>query len=109
MTGAVAGGLLGAWASSKAQVVIGRDQKKERTRDIAGNKALTLLGAAVGAMAVNAAVSKWQHGRENDNRREDEAWAEKWLSGDEDGEKGVGGGRKGSASSSGRRKSDERR
>jgi len=99
VTGSVVGGAIGAWAAGQAQVMIGRDQKKDKKRDQAGNKALSILGAAVGAMAVNAAMNKWEEGKKKDNKREDKVWEEKWGTDDEDGGGRSAGGRRGSRDS----------
>jgi len=99
VTGSVVGGAIGAWAAGQAQVMVGRDQKKDKKRDQAGNKALSLLGAAVGAMAVNVAMSKWEEGKKKDNKKEDKAWDEKWGTDDEDNGRRSAVGRKGSRDS----------
>jgi len=99
VTGSVVGGAIGAWAAGQAQVMVGRDLKKDKKRDQAGNKALSLLGAAVGAMAVNAAMHKWEEGKKKDNKKEDMAWEEKWGTDDEDDERKSASSRKGSRDS----------
>ena len=106
VTGSVVGGAIGAWAAGQAQVMIGRDQKKDKKRDQAGNKALSILGAAVGAMAVNAAMNKWEEGKKGEHKREDKAWEEKWGTDDEEDDGGrSASSRKGSRDS--RRKDSE--
>lgn len=77
VTGGVFGALVGGWAAQKAQVAAGKDNNGERKREKATNNAITLLGAAVGGLAVNAAMEKWQKGREEGNEKQDK-WEKKF-------------------------------
>lgn len=76
ITGGVAGALVGGWAAKKAQVASGREGKH------GSNPLLTLLGAAAGGLAVNAVIDKFED-RKKETAAKEEAWEEKWGSGDE--------------------------
>ncbi|CZS89561.1 uncharacterized protein RAG0_00907 [Rhynchosporium agropyri] len=57
LTGGAVGAMVGGWAAQKAQVGYRKKGPK-----IDPNSILTLLGATVGGLAVNAVVDKWQDG-----------------------------------------------
>jgi hypothetical protein len=77
ITGGVLGAVVGGWAAKKAQEATGRTPNDGRKRDQAENKALTLLGAAVGGLAVNAAVERWKRGRDEEASAKQKEWDEK--------------------------------
>ncbi|KAH8684853.1 hypothetical protein BGZ60DRAFT_560485 [Tricladium varicosporioides] len=76
LTGSAVGALIGGWASHKAQIASGRDKKGGGT----SNAFLTLLGAAAGGLAVDAAVNQWEE-RKKETRVKEKAWDEKWNGG----------------------------
>lgn len=80
LAGGAVGALVGGWAAQKAQSAYGKEKNG------AGNAVLTLLGAAVGGLAVNAVIDKWEDGK-RDTKDKQEKWEDKFGS---DGENGRG-------------------
>lgn len=76
LTGGAVGALVGGWAAHKAQEATGQDRKGDKKT----NDLLTLLGAAVGGLAVNVVVDKWEDSKKDTKVKEDK-W-EKKLDGD---------------------------
>lgn len=72
ITGGALGAVLGGWAAKKAQTATGRDSKHKGS-----NKAVTLLGAAVGGLAVNAIIDKWEAGKAKTEEKEAK-WEDKY-------------------------------
>ena len=62
ITGSAIGAVVGGWAAQKAQVAT-RGEKGGRS-----NAMLTLLGAAVGGLAVNAVVDKFEESQSEKQR-----------------------------------------
>ena len=58
LAGGAVGALVGGWAAHKAQIVQGREKHSS-------SPLLTLLGAAVGGLAVNAVVDKWEESKKD--------------------------------------------
>jgi hypothetical protein len=80
LAGSAVGAIVGGWAAHKAQEAKGREKHKT-------SPLFTLLGAAVGGLAVNAVVEKWEESREN-TAEEQGKWNEKFDRGaDSDGGK----------------------
>ncbi|PVH88769.1 hypothetical protein DL98DRAFT_156939 [Cadophora sp. DSE1049] len=77
LTGGAVGAVVGGWAAQKAQVGYRKDGHK-----LDPNPLLTLLGATVGGLAVNAAVDKWQDGKKETAKKQ-EKWENKYGSEDE--------------------------
>jgi hypothetical protein len=77
ITGAVAGAVVGGWVAKKAQTASGREDKHHGS-----NPLVTLLGAAVGGLAVNAVVDKLED-RKKETAEKERAWEDKWGSEDE--------------------------
>jgi len=63
LLGAGVGAILGGFAAAKAQDYTSGGKKKKKNDDL-----LTLLGAAVGGLAVNAAVDRWEDGKKERTR-----------------------------------------
>ncbi|KAG9241254.1 hypothetical protein BJ878DRAFT_545426 [Calycina marina] len=103
VTASAAGGLFGAWAGSQAKIMSGIDQKKDSKTAKSGSGAMKFLGAAVGALAVNVAVNRWEEQKKEGNKEDDRRWNEKFGIGDE-GESPV---RRRRGSGSGRRENGE--
>ncbi|KAG4444474.1 hypothetical protein IFR05_000065 [Cadophora sp. M221] len=77
LTGGAVGAVVGGWAAQKAQIGYRKDGHKHDP-----NPFLTLLGATVGGLAVNAAVDKWQDGKKEAAKKEDK-WEDKFGSEDD--------------------------
>ncbi|KAH7409276.1 hypothetical protein BKA64DRAFT_392181 [Cadophora sp. MPI-SDFR-AT-0126] len=77
LTGGAVGAAVGGWAAQKAQIGYRKDGHK-----IDPNPLLTLLGATVGGLAVNAAVDKWQDGKKETAKKQ-EKWDKKFGSEDD--------------------------
>jgi len=77
LTGGAVGAVVGGWAAQKAQIGYRKEGHKHDP-----NPLLTLLGATVGGLAVNAVVDKWQDGKKETARKE-EKWEKKWGSDDD--------------------------
>jgi hypothetical protein len=91
ITGGAIGAVVGGWAARKALTATdgGKHGKASHT-------AVTLLGAAVGGLAVNAIVDKWQDNKKNTEKAE-EKWEDKFgppSDGESDGGKSHGGSRR---------------
>jgi uncharacterized membrane protein YeaQ/YmgE (transglycosylase-associated protein family) len=84
MAGGAVGAIIGGWAAKKAQIAYGKE-KKGSTSNL-----VTLLGAAVGSLAVNVVVDKWEESRETAAQQQGE-WDDKVENGDETGgsQKGI--------------------
>jgi uncharacterized protein YcfJ len=80
LAGSAVGALVGGWAAQKAQQATGRDKH-------AASPLLTVLGAAIGGLAVNAVVEKYEESLEDTNVLQAK-WNEKFNRGaDSDGGK----------------------
>jgi hypothetical protein len=77
LIGGAVGAVLGGWAAHKAQEARGRDRQHEKE-----GTALTLLGAAVGGLAVNTVIDKWED-KKLETEDKQEKWEDKWGSEDE--------------------------
>lgn len=77
LTGGAVGAVVGGWAAQKAQIGYRKDGHK-----LDPNPLLTLLGATVGGLAVNAAVDKWQDGKKETAKKQ-EKWENKYGSDDD--------------------------
>ncbi|KAK0109740.1 hypothetical protein ONS95_002418 [Cadophora gregata] len=77
LTGGAVGAVVGGWAAQKAQIGYRKDGHKADP-----NPLLTLLGATVGGLAVNAVVDKWQDGKKETAKKQ-EKWENKYGSEDE--------------------------
>ncbi|TVY49950.1 hypothetical protein LOCC1_G000493 [Lachnellula occidentalis] len=66
LTGGAVGAVVGGWAAQKAQAATGRD-RDAKGKGKAANDLLTLLGAAVGGLAVNAVIEKLEEAKEDAN------------------------------------------
>lgn len=77
ITGGVAGAIIGGWAAKKAQTASGRDRHGKGS-----SAAITVLGAALGGLAVNAIIDKMQD-RKHETGRKEEKWEQQWGSEDE--------------------------
>jgi uncharacterized membrane protein len=64
LIGAGVGAMIGGYASLKAQDYTSSGKKKP-------DDLLTLLGAAVGGLAVNAAIDRWEDGKKERKRSRD--------------------------------------
>ena len=76
ITGAVGGALVGGWVARKAQAA-------NRSKNHESNSLITLLGAAVGGLAVNAVVEKLED-RKKETAEKERDWEEKWGSDSEE-------------------------
>ena len=76
MAGGAVGAIIGGWAAKKAQIAYGTEKNGST------NNLVTLLGAGMGALAVNVVVDKWEESRENTAAQQGE-WDEKFGDGDE--------------------------
>jgi hypothetical protein len=76
MAGGAVGAIIGGWAAKKAQIAYGKE-KKGSTSNL-----VTLLGAAVGGLAVNVVVDKWEESRETAAQQQGD-WDKKFDNGDE--------------------------
>jgi hypothetical protein len=97
MAGGAVGAVIGGWAAKKAQIAYGKEKNGST------NNLVTLLGAGVGALAVNVVVDKWEESRETAAQQQGE-WDDKFGNGDE-----TGGSQKGSDSQRGGDGRSERR
>jgi hypothetical protein len=80
LAGGAVGALVGGWAAHKAQEAKGREKHSS-------SPLLTLLGAAVGGLAVNAVIDKWEDGKK-DTADKQEKWNDEFDRGaDSDGGK----------------------
>jgi hypothetical protein len=80
LAGGAVGALVGGWAAHKAQEAKGREKHSS-------SPLLTLLGAAVGGLAVNAVIDKYEESRK-DTAGKQEKWDEKFdRGGDSDGDR----------------------
>lgn len=70
--GAAVGAVVAGWAASKAQVGYQKDGGRKDP-----NPLVTLLGAAVGGLAVNAIVEKYEESKRDTDDKQD-AYNEKW-------------------------------
>jgi hypothetical protein len=70
LAGGAVGALVGGWAAHKAQEAKGREKH-------GSSPLVTLLGAAVGGLAVNAVIDKWEDGKKDTSEKQ-EKWNEKW-------------------------------
>lgn len=86
IAGSAAGALVAGWAADKAQVAYQKDGTKKDP-----NALVTLLGAAVGGLAINAIVEKYQESK-GVTADEQNQWIDKW-GGDKDGDAKSEGGR----------------
>lgn len=78
LAGGAVGALVGGWAAHKAQEAKGREKHSS-------SPLLTLLGAAVGGLAVNAVIDKWEDGKKETSEKQ-EKWDDKFdRGGDSDG------------------------
>jgi uncharacterized protein YcfJ len=75
LAGGAVGALVGGWAAHKAQEAKGREKHSS-------SPLLTLLGAAVGGLAVNAVIDKWEDGKK-DTADKQEKWDDKFDRGAE--------------------------
>ncbi|CAL3962457.1 hypothetical protein PZA11_000390 [Diplocarpon coronariae] len=80
LTGGAVGAVVGGWAAQKAQIGYTKNRYKHDP-----NPFLTLIGATVGGLAVNAAVDKWQDGKKAEEKKE-RIVEEKYRSEDESGD-----------------------
>jgi hypothetical protein len=87
LTGTAIGAVVGGWATQKAQVASGKGKNG------ASNTVLTLLGAAVGGLAVNAVVDKFEE-RKRETAVRQAKWDEKFEDSDEDSGDDKGGERR---------------
>lgn len=78
--GGAVGALVGGWAAHKAQEATGQDRKGDKKT----NDLLTLLGAAVGGLAVNVVVDKWEDSKKDTKVKEDK-WEKKFDIGGREG------------------------
>jgi len=76
LAGGAVGALVGGWAAHKAQEARGREKHSS-------SPLVTLLGAAVGGLAVNAIVDKYEDGKKDTSEKQ-EKWTEKYG-----GERGI--------------------
>ena len=76
LAGGAVGAIIGGWAAKKAQIAYGKEKNGST------NNLVTLLGAAVGGLAANVVVDKWEESRENAAAQQGE-WDEKFGDGDE--------------------------
>lgn len=75
LAGGAVGAVVGGWAAQKAQVATGREGGGRK--DKSANAMLTLLGAAVGGLAVNAIIDKYEDGK-RETQEKQEKWDDKW-------------------------------
>lgn len=86
LAGGAVGAVVGGWAAQKAQVATGRDRDgREKGKGKAANDLLTLLGAAVGGLAVNAVIEKLEEAKKGDSGGEEEEKGGRWDGGEKDG------------------------
>jgi hypothetical protein len=76
LAGGAVGALVGGWAAHKAQEAKGREKHNS-------SPLVTLLGAAVGGLAVNAIIDKYEDGKKDTSEKQ-EKWNEKYG-----GERGI--------------------
>jgi hypothetical protein len=76
LAGGAVGAVVGGWAAQKAQVATGKDGGGRKDKS-GTNAVLTLLGAAVGGLAVNAIIDKYEDGK-RETKEKQEKWEDKW-------------------------------
>jgi len=76
LAGGAVGAVVGGWAAQEAQVAMGKDGGGRKDK-CATSAVLTLLGAAVGGLAVNALVDRYEDGKKEAKEKQ-EKWDEKW-------------------------------
>jgi hypothetical protein len=76
LAGGAVGAVVGGWAAQKAQVATGKDGGGRKDKS-GTNAVLTLLGAAVGGLAVNAIIDKYEDGK-RETKEKQEKWDDKW-------------------------------
>lgn len=89
LAGAAAGAVIAGWAANKAQIGYAKDGKKDP------NSLVTLLGAAVGGLAVNAIVEKYEESKKDADDKQDK-WDDKFGGKDRDSRSESGGRSRGS-------------
>ncbi|KAL2068839.1 hypothetical protein VTL71DRAFT_15177 [Oculimacula yallundae] len=77
LTGGAVGAVVGGWAAQKAQIGYRKEGHKNDP-----NPLLTLIGATVGGLAVNAVVDKWQDGKKETAKKQGK-WENKYGSEDD--------------------------
>lgn len=77
ITGSVVGAVVGGWAAKKAQTASGKNKHGKGS-----STAVTVLGAALGGLAVNAIIDKWEDRNEKTEEKQ-EKWEDKFARQDE--------------------------
>jgi len=101
LAGSAAGAVLAGWAANKAQIGYAKDGGKKDP-----NPLVTMLGAAVGGLAINAIVEKYEESRRGADDKQD-AWNDKW--GEKDGDTKSEGGKSQRSQKSQRKRGDRDR
>jgi hypothetical protein len=69
IAGSAIGAVVGGWVANKAQVAYGKENH-HKNKFHETNPLLTLLGAAVGGLAIDAAVAKWEEAQSDPDVRQ---------------------------------------